>query len=95
MSDYFAGGSEPPALFPNRKTVSDVLASIERASEKASRDLRVAHIMIEDEFQLRLEYQRKRDQWRRWACFWFAIAFVSVTALVTAIALWGWSLCTR
>lgn len=77
---------------PSRKAVNEVLASICRASDRAVYNLKVAQIMADDEYQLRLEYQRKRDQWRRWAWFWAAIAYVSWAALATAIALWGWTL---
>lgn len=76
---------------PSNKAVSDVLASICRASDRAVYDLKVAKIMADDEYQLRIEYQLKRDQWRRWACFWFSISFISWAALATAIALWGWT----
>lgn len=77
-------------MTPTNKAVDDALASILRATDKTAYDLKVARIMMDDEYQLRLEYQRKRDQWRRWACLWFSLAFVSWAALAVACGALAW-----
>lgn len=74
---------------PSRREVGEALASICRASDRSAYNLKVAQIMADDEYQLRLEYQSKRDQWRRWACFWFSISLISWAGLAASVALWG------